>query len=114
MLPQLDLERNGQSLIDTQTSLQKILDGFDDPLEVCSDAPEWDWGFFRQLAYVNHQWRSHVANQPTNLIQPFRYLEAEEIPDVALPDCPIMHCLMQGFSQGSMGFIQMPPIQRAR
>jgi hypothetical protein len=88
VLPQLDLQRHGLSMIDAQASLRKFLNDFDDPLEVCSDAPEWDWGFFCQLADANHRWPSHVANQPTNLIQLLRYLDADDIADVALPELP--------------------------
>jgi hypothetical protein len=58
------------------------------PLEVCSDAPEWDWDFFYQLAYVNHQWPSHVVNKPTNLIQLFKHLDANDIGDGTLPELP--------------------------
>lgn len=65
VLPQLDLQRHGLSLIDAQASLQKFLYGFDNFLEVCSDVPEWDWDFSCQLAYVNQRWPSHVVNQPT-------------------------------------------------
>lgn len=88
VLPQLDLQRHGQSRIDAQASLRKFLNRFDDLLEVCSDAPEWDWDFFCQLAYVNRQWPSHVARQPTNLIQLLRVLEADDVEDVALPELP--------------------------
>jgi len=88
VLPQLDLQRHGLSLIDAQVFLQKFLYGFDNPLEVCSDAPEWDWDFFCQLAYVNQRWPSHVANQPTNLIQLFKHLDADDLADVVLPELP--------------------------
>ncbi|MNE28231.1 3'-5' exoribonuclease [compost metagenome] len=88
VLPQLDIGRHGQSLVDAQASLRKFLRGFDDPLEVCSDAPEWDWDFFCQLAYVNHHWPSHVANRPTSLIELFRNLETGDIADVVLPELP--------------------------
>jgi hypothetical protein len=40
VLPQLHLHRHGLSLIDAQVSLREFLNGFNDPLEVCSDAPE--------------------------------------------------------------------------
>lgn len=88
VLPQLDLQRHGLSLIDAQASLREFLNRFNEPLEVCSDAPEWDWDFFCQLAYVEHEWPAHVANLPTNLIQLFRHLEANDIGDVPIPDLP--------------------------
>lgn len=88
VLPQLDPLRHGHSLVDSQASLRRFLDGFDGPLEVCSDAPQWDWDFFCEMAYVNHRWPSHVVNRPTNLIQVFRSLEADDIGDVLLPELP--------------------------
>lgn len=88
VLPQLDLHRHGLSLIDAQVSLREFLNGFNDPLEVCSDAPEWDWDFFCQLAYVKYEWPSHVANLSTNLIQLLRHLEASDLGDEPIPDLP--------------------------
>lgn len=88
VLPQLDLQRHGVSLIDAQVSLREFLNGFNEMLEVCSDAPEWDWEFFCQLAYVKHEWPIHVANLPTNLIQLFRHLEANDLGDAPIPDLP--------------------------
>ena len=88
VLPQLNLPAYGMSLIDAQAALKGFLNGIDGPLEVCSDAPDWDWDFFGQLAYVDHRWPSHVANHATNLIQLFRRLEADDIGDIALPELP--------------------------
>jgi hypothetical protein len=88
VLPQLDLARHGQSLAEAQTSLLAFLSKLEGPLEICSDAPEWDWDFFCQLAYVNHRWPANVANRPTNLIVLFRHLEADDIGNVTLPELP--------------------------
>lgn len=88
VLPQLDLQAHGVSLAGAQVALETFLDGLDGPLEVCSDAPDWDWDFFCQLAYVDHTWPRHVANDPTNLIQLFKHLEADDIGDVTLPELP--------------------------
>jgi hypothetical protein len=88
VLPQLNLPAHGRSLIEAQVALKAFLDGIDGPLEVCSDAPEWDWDFFCQLAYVDHRWPAQVANRATNLIQLFKHLEADDIGDVALPELP--------------------------
>jgi hypothetical protein len=88
VLPQLNLPAYGASLIGAQVELKKFMNGLDGLLEVCSDAPEWDWDFFCQLAYVEQQWPSHVVNRPTNLIQLFKHLEADDIGDVTLPELP--------------------------
>lgn len=55
VLPQLDRMRYGQSLVEARASLRRFLSGFDEELEVCSDAPQWDWSFFCDLVCVDQQ-----------------------------------------------------------
>ncbi len=88
VLPQLELAAHGQTLVGAQSTLLAFLSGLEGPLEVCSDAPEWDWDLFCQLAYVDHRWPGNVANRATNLILIFRHLEANDIGDVVLPELP--------------------------
>lgn len=88
VLPQLDLPRHGISLVEAQCALSAFLGRIEGQVEVCSDAPEWDWEFFCQLAYAGHRWPNHVANRPTNLIHLFRNLKAEDIDDIVLPELP--------------------------
>lgn len=76
------------SFLEAQAALRVFLGGFDSQLEVCSDAPEWDWEFFCQLAYVDLKWPSHVENRPTNLIHLFRHLDWDDISNITLPDLP--------------------------
>lgn len=88
VLPQLSLPRYGMSIVNAQAALSAFLGRFEEQVEVCSDAPEWDWEFFCQLAYVDHRWPGHVANRPTNLIHLFRHFEAYDIVDITLPELP--------------------------
>jgi hypothetical protein len=88
VLPQLVLPEHGKTLAEAQESLLTFLGNLDGNLEICSDAPEWDWGFLCQLVYVNHLWPSNVVNKPTNLIQPFEHLEADDIGDATFPKLP--------------------------
>ncbi|OJT49550.1 3'-5' exoribonuclease [Pseudomonas moraviensis] len=88
VLPQLDLSLHGQTLSEAQASLLAFLSDLEGPLEVCSDAPEWDWDLFCQLAYVDHRWPGNVANRATNMILLFRHLEADDICNVTLPELP--------------------------
>ena len=88
VLPQLNLPLYGMSLVEAQAALRVFLGSNEGQLEVCSDAPDWDWEFFSQLAYVGHRWPSHVANRPTNLIHLFRHFEADDIGDITLPELP--------------------------
>ena len=88
VLPQLSISRFGMSLEKAQAALRAFLSNVEGQLEVCSDAPHWDWDFFCDLAYVDHKWPSHVANKPTNLIQLFRNLGAAEQANLTLPELP--------------------------
>ena len=89
VLPQLDPRRYGQSLIEAQRSLRRFLGGFDRELDVCSDAPNWDWDFFVDLVDVKHQpWPVQVMNQPTNLISLFSQVNTEALEHVELCDLP--------------------------
>ena len=88
VLPQLNLPEHGKPLVEAQTSLLAFLSDLGGPLEICSDAPDWDWDLFCQLAYVDHRWPRNVANRATNLILLFRHLEADDIGDLVLPELP--------------------------
>jgi hypothetical protein len=89
VLPQLDPLRCGQSLSEAQVSLRRFLGSFAEELEVCSDAPHWDWGFFYDLACADHQpLPVQVMNQPTNLTILFNQVNAEALEQVELSDLP--------------------------
>lgn len=89
VLPQLDPLRCGQSLSDAQVSLRRFLGSFAEELEVCSDAPYWDWRFFCDLVCAGHQpWPVQVMNQPTNLAILFNKVDAEALEQVELSDPP--------------------------
>lgn len=89
VLPQLDPLQYGQSVVEAQVSLRRFLGCFDENLEVCSDAPHWDWKFFRDLVCADHQpWPGQVLNQPTNLAILFHEVDAEALQQLELSDPP--------------------------
>ncbi|MDO8402309.1 MAG: 3'-5' exoribonuclease [Pseudomonas sp.] len=88
VLPQLNPSVYGQTLVEAQTSLSGFLACFDAMLEICTDAPDWDWNFFCDLAYVDHRWPAHVINRPTNLTTLFIEANTDALQDVELPDLP--------------------------
>lgn len=88
VLPQLTPTLHGQTFAKAQTSLSSFLACFDEMLEICTDAPDWDWDFFCDLAYVDHRWPAHVINRPTNLTTLFSKVSIDALQDVELPDLP--------------------------
>lgn len=88
LLPQLNPSVYGQTLVEAQASLSGYLARFDEILEICTDAPDWDWNFFCDLAYVSHRWPAHLINRPTNLIALFSKVSTDALQDVELPDLP--------------------------
>ncbi|WP_338920302.1 hypothetical protein V0M98_24815 [Pseudomonas silesiensis] len=89
VLPHLDPLRYGQSFVEAQVSLRGFLRSFAEELEVCSDAPYWDWRFFCDLVCAGHQpWPVQVMNQPTNLGILFNKVDAEALEEVELSDPP--------------------------
>ncbi|MBD8473219.1 3'-5' exoribonuclease [Pseudomonas sp. CFBP 8770] len=101
VLPQLDLPEHGKTMAEAQELLLAFLGNLNGNLEICSDAPEWDWDFFCQLAYVDHRWPSNVTNQATNLIRLFRELEADDIGDMTIPELP-HHALLDALLLASL------------
>lgn len=69
VLPQLDLEACGCTVAEAKTMLAQFIGGFGEVVQICSDAPDWDWEFFCEMMYVDGKWPGNVRNQPGNLIQ---------------------------------------------
>ncbi|MDD0997532.1 3'-5' exoribonuclease [Pseudomonas sp. TNT2022 ID1044] len=89
VLPQLDPLRCGQSLSEAQASLRRFLGSFVEQLEVCSDAPHWDWSFFCDLVDAdNKPWPVKVVSRPTDLTSLFNQVNAEALEQVELSDPP--------------------------
>ena len=89
VLPQLDSVQYGQSLVEARASLRSFLGCFGEELEVCSDAPHWDWEFFCDLVCADHQpWPVQVVNQPIDLTRFFNQVNVEALEQVKLSDLP--------------------------
>ena len=46
VLPQLNTSLHSQTFAEAQASLSGFLARFYEMLEICTDAPDWDWDFF--------------------------------------------------------------------
>lgn len=109
VLPQLNPSLHGQTFSEAQASLNGFLACFDGMLEICTDAPDWDWDFFCDLAYVDNRWPANVINRPINLTTLFSKANSDILQEVALPDLPhhalldarILALLHQGLASAS-------------
>ncbi|MNF57658.1 3'-5' exoribonuclease [compost metagenome] len=109
VLPQLNPSLHGQTFAEAQATLSGFLACFDEMLEICTDAQDWDWDFFYDLAYVDHHWPAHVMNRPTNLTTLFSKVNTDALQDVELLDLPhhalldarILALLYQGLASAS-------------
>ncbi|WP_223507998.1 3'-5' exoribonuclease [Pseudomonas sp. BF-B-25] len=89
VLPQLNPSLHGQTFAEAQASLSGFLACFDEMLEkICTDAPDWDWDFFCNLAYVDHRWPAHVMSRPANLITLLSKVNIDTVQDAQISDLP--------------------------
>jgi hypothetical protein len=100
VLPQLDMTRYGCTTVEAQRRLAEFLAGLQANVEICSDAPDWDWEFFCDLAYVRGRWPANVSNRPVNLIEAYLASGASdkdpdfpELPHHALKDAKILSAI---------------------
>lgn len=82
VLPQLDPGTHGATFLQSQDMLASFLNRFDELIEILSDAPDWDWEFFADLAYRNGKWPSNVSNRPVDISRIFDNKALGELPDV--------------------------------
>ena len=87
VLPKLDLAKHGCTTVEAQKRLAAFVAGLHANLEICSDAPGYDWGFFCELMYVDGRWPVNVLNRPLNLIEMYNELEAEGV-EIEPPGLP--------------------------
>ncbi len=87
VLPQLDLDKYGCTTMEAQKRLIAFVEGLHANVEICSDAPEWDWDFFCDLAYFNKKWPANVSNRPINLIEIYLKSRSAE-KDFDIPELP--------------------------
>lgn len=96
VLPQLDVEKCGVTFSEAQTMLSQFLSQFHEEVEVCSDAPAWDWDFFADMTYTNGKWPDNVRNTPVDISRifdskdPGTLIELRGVPHHALLDARIL------------------------
>ena len=66
VLPQLWGVGNAQPTIGARSALLDFLASFDEVLEIVTDAPQYDWELFCELAYDDGKCPRNVRNYPTD------------------------------------------------
>lgn len=66
MFPRLWHGSYAMPVVAAREALLAFLKGFSETLEIVTDAPQFDWELFCELAYVDGRWPSNVLNRPTD------------------------------------------------
>jgi|SRR5450830_13535 len=90
VLPQLWGGGNAQPTIGARTALLDFLASFDEVLEIVTDAPQYDWELFCELAYDDGKWPRNVRNYPTDATTLDAKSEGVPLPHHALLDARII------------------------
>lgn len=90
VLPQLWGGSYALPIIEARMSLLEFLASFDCVIEIVTDAPQFDWEFFCELAYAEGSWPKHVRNFPTDATKLSPLNEGQELPHHALLDARII------------------------
>lgn len=90
VLPQLWSGSYSLPMIEARRSLLEFLVSFDSEIEIVTDAPQFDWELFCELAYAEGHWPRNVRNFPTNATTLSPVNDGEELPHHALLDARII------------------------
>jgi len=71
-------------------ALLGFLKGFTETLEIVTDAPQYDWELFCELAYSDGHWPGNVRNMPTDATTLDALNDGEPLPHHALLDARII------------------------
>ncbi|MCP1484628.1 hypothetical protein J3D48_000941 [Pseudomonas fluorescens] len=90
VLPQLWNGCHAMHAIDARVALLKFLATFNEHLEVVTDAPQFDWELFCELAYDEGRWPKNVRNYPIDATTLEACTDGSALPHHALLDARII------------------------
>ncbi|WBM44894.1 3'-5' exoribonuclease [Pseudomonas putida] len=90
VLPQLWGGKYAMPIIEARAALLTFLASFEAELEIVTDAPEYDWELFCELAYDAGRWPQNVRNRPTDATTLSPTNDGAEQPHHALLDARII------------------------
>lgn len=90
VLPQLWGGSHFLPIVEARSALLEFLRSFDEVLEIVTDAPQYDWELFCELAYDEGKWPRHVSNHPTDATTLEAVNDGAPLPHHALLDARII------------------------
>ncbi|KAA0967652.1 3'-5' exoribonuclease [Pseudomonas sp. ANT_H12B] len=90
VLPQLWGSSYVRPTIEARSALLEFLASFDEVLVIVTDAPQYDWELFTELAYDNGKWPRNVRNYPTDATTLDASSDGVPLPHHALLDARII------------------------
>lgn len=100
VLPQLWGGKYAMPIIEARAALLTFLASFEAELEIVTDAPEYDWELFCELAYDAGRWPQSVRNRPTDATTLSPTNDGEELPHHALLDARIIAGMFSSPTRG--------------
>lgn len=90
VLPQLWGGVHASPVPEARNALLEFLASFDEVLDIATDAPQYDWEFFCELAYDDGKWPRNVRNYPTDATTLEAVNDGGPLPHHALLDARII------------------------
>lgn len=96
VLPKLWDGSYAMPIIDARAALLDFLATFEEEVEIITDAPDYDWPLFCELAYDEGRWPRNVRSQPTDATTLTPVNDGPELPHHALLDARIIAAMFTG------------------
>ncbi|WP_236191995.1 3'-5' exoribonuclease [Pseudomonas paraglycinae] len=90
VLPQLWGGSYALPIIGARSALLEFLASFEETLEIVTDAPQYDWELFCELAYADGKWPRNVQTHPTDATTLDAINDGIPLPHHALLDARII------------------------
>lgn len=90
VLPQLGGGAYAMPMMAARDELLAFLEVFTEMVEIVTDAPQYDWELFCELAYFDGRWPGNVRSTPTDATTLNALNDGEPLPHHALLDARII------------------------
>lgn len=67
VLPELDHQKYGMTVSNACSQMKTWIESFKDQVELCTDAPGYDWGFLYDFFESNNCWPTNLIRKPVNV-----------------------------------------------